>query len=207
MRRLRARKGMASPEDLDPPSRRRCWRPPSGARTSSSRSLARVSHLPCKSRTVSLARWLASRLQSAPTRRRGLMSVARLVGGAAVDPGAGIAVGCLAGACVFGGADPVIPVAESVAAYVENLDALAGVNHGLAVFPCANHGLFVPGAEPGAVTVDSCRRRSSGDRELPYRHPRAATFLVTLDPSLAAGRDVSFSGGLDSHLVAGATCG
>lgn len=50
---------------------------------------------------------------------------------------------------LFGGSDPLIPVTESVAAYAENLAALDGVSHGLAVFPRANHGLFVPDTAPG----------------------------------------------------------
>lgn len=49
---------------------------------------------------------------------------------------------------LFGGADTIIPVAESVVAYTENLPTLEAGEHGLAVFPRGNHGLFVADPDP-----------------------------------------------------------
>jgi pimeloyl-ACP methyl ester carboxylesterase len=46
---------------------------------------------------------------------------------------------------LFGGADPLVPVAASVAGWVAGAPRLAG----LAVFPDADHGLFVADPEPG----------------------------------------------------------
>jgi pimeloyl-ACP methyl ester carboxylesterase len=46
---------------------------------------------------------------------------------------------------LHGGADPLVPAADSVTAYAAGLPALTG----LAVFPGANHGLFVADPEPG----------------------------------------------------------
>jgi len=46
---------------------------------------------------------------------------------------------------LFGGADPLVPVPASVAAWVAGAPRLAG----LAVFPGADHGLFVADPEPG----------------------------------------------------------
>jgi pimeloyl-ACP methyl ester carboxylesterase len=70
-----------------------------------------------------------------------LAYLARLIGfePAAVLPG----VRCPA-LVLFGAADPLVDVPESVAAWVAHAPALAG----LAVFPAAGHGLTVPG--PGA---------------------------------------------------------
>lgn len=65
---------------------------------------------------------------------------------------------------LFGGADTIVPVAESVVAYAENLATVDGAEHGLAVFPGANHGLFV--ADP--------------DPDVPRRDQLAAGFLPML---------------------------
>jgi uncharacterized protein len=46
---------------------------------------------------------------------------------------------------LHGGADPLVPAADSVTAYAAGLPALTG----LAVFPGADHGLFVADPEPG----------------------------------------------------------
>ena len=46
---------------------------------------------------------------------------------------------------LFGAADPLVPVPESVAAFATHL---TGDRHGIAVFPGADHGLFVGGFDP-----------------------------------------------------------
>jgi len=46
---------------------------------------------------------------------------------------------------LFGAADPLVPVPESVAAFASNL---TGDRHGIAVFPGADHGLFVGDFDP-----------------------------------------------------------
>lgn len=55
---------------------------------------------------------------------------------------------------VFGGADAIVPVPESVAAFAECLPPLPGDPHGLAVFPNANHGLFVADPDPDVPRTD-----------------------------------------------------
>jgi hypothetical protein len=49
---------------------------------------------------------------------------------------------------LFGGADPLVPVPESVEIFARCLPKLPGDPHGLAVFPGANHGLFVADPQP-----------------------------------------------------------
>ena len=49
---------------------------------------------------------------------------------------------------LFGGADPIVPVRESVDVFARCLPNLPGNPHGLAVFPGANHGLFIAEPEP-----------------------------------------------------------
>lgn len=44
---------------------------------------------------------------------------------------------------LFGAADTLVPVAESVGSFAAHLPRLAGDPSGIAVFPGANHGLFV----------------------------------------------------------------
>ena len=46
---------------------------------------------------------------------------------------------------LFGAADPLVPVPESVAAFITHP---RGERHGVAVFPGADHGLFVGGFDP-----------------------------------------------------------
>lgn len=48
---------------------------------------------------------------------------------------------------LFGGADALVPVAESVAAFAQRLPR--DPRHGIAVFPGADHGLFVAERQPG----------------------------------------------------------
>ena len=55
---------------------------------------------------------------------------------------------------LFGGADTIIPVAESVTAYTENLARLDDGDHGLAVFSHADHGLFTAGPDPAVPRGD-----------------------------------------------------
>lgn len=50
---------------------------------------------------------------------------------------------------LFGGSDWVIPVAQSVTAFVEHLPEPRGGQHGIAVFPGGDHGLFTADARPG----------------------------------------------------------
>lgn len=49
---------------------------------------------------------------------------------------------------LFGGADPIVPVPESVEVFARCLPKLPDDPHGLAVFPGANHGLFVADPQP-----------------------------------------------------------
>lgn len=53
---------------------------------------------------------------------------------------------------LFGGADALIPVSASVAAFAEHLPV--NPHHGLAVFPNADHGLFVAEQQPGVARRD-----------------------------------------------------
>ena len=55
---------------------------------------------------------------------------------------------------MFGGADPLLPVPESVTALLTRLPDPAVHGHGLAVFPAADHGLFVEGPRPGVLRRD-----------------------------------------------------
>jgi fermentation-respiration switch protein FrsA (DUF1100 family) len=48
---------------------------------------------------------------------------------------------------LFGAADALVPVPESVALFATHLPRLPGGPHGIAVFPGADHGLFVTGAD------------------------------------------------------------
>ena len=48
----------------------------------------------------------------------------------------------------FGGADTLVPVAESIQAYARHLNWDFGNQHALAVFPGANHGLFTGDPDP-----------------------------------------------------------
>jgi pimeloyl-ACP methyl ester carboxylesterase len=49
---------------------------------------------------------------------------------------------------LFGAADDLVPVPQSVAAYAQHLPQLAGDPHGIAVFPGADHGLFTASPDP-----------------------------------------------------------
>jgi uncharacterized protein len=49
---------------------------------------------------------------------------------------------------LFGADDTLVPVADSVEAYVRHLQPLSGKPHGIAVFPRANHGLFTADPDP-----------------------------------------------------------
>jgi uncharacterized protein len=71
---------------------------------------------------------------------------------------------------LFGGADHVVPVAESVAALARVLPGLGEGPSGLAVFPDGNHGLFL--ADP--------------DPQIPRRDQLAPGFLPMLEGFLAA---------------------
>jgi uncharacterized protein len=71
---------------------------------------------------------------------------------------------------LFGGADDVVPVAESVAAFGAALPGLGEGPSGLAVFPDANHGLFLAPPDP----------------EIPRRDQLAPGFLPMLEAFLAA---------------------
>ena len=55
---------------------------------------------------------------------------------------------------LFGGDDTIVPVGASVAAFAANLPELPGRHHGLAVFPAANHGLFVAEPQPDVPRRD-----------------------------------------------------
>jgi uncharacterized protein len=50
---------------------------------------------------------------------------------------------------VFGGADPIVPVFESIETFARCLPRLPGDPHGLASFPGGNHGLFTADPKPG----------------------------------------------------------
>ena len=71
---------------------------------------------------------------------------------------------------LFGGADHVVPVAESVAAFGSALPGLGEGPSGLAVFPDADHGLFLGPLDP----------------EIPRRDQLAPGFLPMLEAFLAA---------------------
>jgi pimeloyl-ACP methyl ester carboxylesterase len=49
---------------------------------------------------------------------------------------------------LFGAADDLVPVPQSVAAYAQHLPPLPGDPHGIAVFPGADHGLFTAPPDP-----------------------------------------------------------
>jgi hypothetical protein len=49
---------------------------------------------------------------------------------------------------LFGANDTLVPVADSVVAYLRHLRQLPGRPHGIAVFPTANHGLFTAEPDP-----------------------------------------------------------
>lgn len=49
---------------------------------------------------------------------------------------------------LFGAADTIVPVPESVAIFAANLPSLPGDPHGIAVFPRADHGLFTGDPAP-----------------------------------------------------------
>jgi hypothetical protein len=55
---------------------------------------------------------------------------------------------------VFGADDTMIPVAPSVAAFINHLPSLPGNPHGIAVFPGANHGLFIADPDPAVDRTD-----------------------------------------------------
>ncbi len=48
----------------------------------------------------------------------------------------------------FGGADSLVPAGESIEVYARNLNWEYGSKHALAVFPGANHGLFIAPPDP-----------------------------------------------------------
>lgn len=49
---------------------------------------------------------------------------------------------------LFGAADELVPVSQSVSAYAQHLPQLPGDPHGIAVFPGADHGLFTAPPDP-----------------------------------------------------------
>ena len=59
---------------------------------------------------------------------------------------------------LLGGADDVVPVAESVAAFGSVLPGLGEGPSGLAVFPNGNHGLYVADPDPDVPRKDQLAR-------------------------------------------------
>ncbi len=55
---------------------------------------------------------------------------------------------------LFGAADTLVPVPESVAAFATELPPLPGDPHGLAVFPGADHGLFTADPDPAVPRTE-----------------------------------------------------
>jgi pimeloyl-ACP methyl ester carboxylesterase len=55
---------------------------------------------------------------------------------------------------LFGAADPLVPVPDSVATFARHLPPLPGDPHGLAVFPGADHGLFTAPSHPSIPRTD-----------------------------------------------------
>ena len=55
---------------------------------------------------------------------------------------------------LFGAEDTLVPVADSVIAYATHLQALADGEHGIAVFPGADHGLFTADPDPAVPRTE-----------------------------------------------------
>jgi hypothetical protein len=55
---------------------------------------------------------------------------------------------------LFGAADPLVPVPDSVVAFATHLRPLPGDPHGIAVFPGADHGLFTGEPDPARPRAD-----------------------------------------------------
>ncbi len=85
---------------------------------------------------------------------------------------------------LFGGADTLVPVPQSVSAFATHLPALPGDPHGLAVFAGADHGLFIADPDPAV-------RRT--DQLAPGFLPMLAGFLAARRPDAAVrhGQPVS----------------
>jgi len=71
---------------------------------------------------------------------------------------------------MFGGADALVPVRESVLAFAQHLPELPGSPHGIAIFPGADHGLFLGPPQP----------------DVPRREQTAPGFLAMVEGFIAA---------------------
>jgi pimeloyl-ACP methyl ester carboxylesterase len=62
---------------------------------------------------------------------------------------------------LFGAADPLVPVPQSIAAFAANLPPLPGDPHGIAVFPAGDHGLFIANPQTRPYRAPSSSRPDS----------------------------------------------